>query len=463
MITPRTSRKLAALAALSLGLSAVGCHGDFLTGGELTADPNRPTTATSKNLFTTIQSNLVAYWASDPSRVTAIYAQQGSGNSRAYLALDQTYAQTQQTTNGTHTALYTAGGLVDINALEAKANSAHDSLFLGIAQITEGALMGTGADLFGDLVYSQALKGTPNPKLDTQAQVYDSVQKVIAAGIKNLQSFHAGGTNPGPGSSDRVYGGDASKWIALGHTLSARFYMHTASTLNAGSHQAFLNALAQAKQGIMSDAGNYNAPFTITSGEENLFYQFNDVQRGDLSPNPFLDSLLIARNDPRDNLYYQHDKKGQLSDYSDAVQAPDYKTPLVTHEENNLIVAEASYRVGDEGAARDALNVERKDAGLAVYSGPGGMPLLNDILTEEYINDFMLGQEAFILYRRTCTPNLVPNSSTTKIPGRLFYDADEQQTNTNISPAGQGNNGYTSTLLPPKKISDGTGAACLGQ
>ena len=48
--------------------------------------------------------------------------------------------------------------------------------------------MGTGADLFGDLVYKEALQGTPNPTLDDQFVVYDSVQKVLSAGIANINS-----------------------------------------------------------------------------------------------------------------------------------------------------------------------------------------------------------------------------------------------------------------------------------
>ena len=36
--------------------------------------------------------------------------------------------------------------------------------------------MGTGADMFGDLVYKQALQGVANPALDDQFFVYDSVQ-----------------------------------------------------------------------------------------------------------------------------------------------------------------------------------------------------------------------------------------------------------------------------------------------
>ena len=67
-------------------------------------------------------------------------------------------------------------------------------------------MIGTGADLFGDLVYSQALTDTPNPTLDNQLAVYAAVQTVLSDAITNLAA--TGGTNFGAGSSDLVYAGD---------------------------------------------------------------------------------------------------------------------------------------------------------------------------------------------------------------------------------------------------------------
>lgn len=460
-----TYRQILAAAALSLvGLSTVACHGDYLSGGELTTDPNRPTVVSTKNLIVPVEQLLMSYWGGDPSRVTEIYAQQLSGLARQYGALGGSYAQDPTTTNGAESALYTAGGLVDIKTLESKSAAAGDSLTLGIAQILEGAMFGTGADLFGDLVYSQALSGQPNPKLDPQLQVYDSVQKVLSAGIKNLTSLHPGGTNAGPGASDLFYNGNAAKWVAAAHTLKARFYMHTATDANPNKAAAIDSALAEAKQGIKSDAGNMYGNFTTTPGEENFYYQFyfTTGRGGDIGASPFLDSLLKARNDPRDTVYFSHDKTGALEDLSDARLAPDFPQPFVTYDENTLLWAEAAYRSGDQATALLKLNEERANNGLPAETVTG-QALLNEILTEEYIVDFQVGEEAWTLYRRTCTPNLVPATTAKAIPGRLFYDTGEQQTNTSISAPGSGNNGYYNTLTPALSTSEGTGQPCLGQ
>jgi hypothetical protein len=451
-----TSRNLAALAALSLALGVVGCQGDFLTGGELSNDPNRPTTATADQLFVANQETLWAYWGGDPARVTGIYAQQFTGIANQYGALGNTYAQDVNTTNGSHAALYTGGGLVDIKKLEDKAKAANDNLYLGIAQVMEGALMGTGADLFGNLTYSEALSGKPNPSLDPQMTVYDSVQKVLSAAITNLASTAA--TNVGPGAADLVYGGDPTLWTAMAHTLKARYYMHMAEK----DPSNYAKALTEAQQGITDDAGNYVGAFTQTPSETNFYYQFHGPagRGGDLSGGVYLDSLLIARNDPRDTAYFSHNSDGSVNWLSKTRNAPDFQQPFVTYDENTLIWAEAAYRTQDEATALIKLNEERANHGLAPEALTG-QALLNEILIEKYIVDFQLGVEAWMDYKRTCTPNLAPPKAGLIIPGRLYYDASEENTNTNIPAPGQGINGLRPEADPANAVSDGTGAACL--
>lgn len=472
------TRRLATLAVLGTMLGAAACQGDFLTGGELSTNPNLPTVASNKNLIIPIQAELWNLWGGDPARVTGMYAQEFSGIARQYLALDQTYSQDPSTTNGQQQGIYASGGLVDIVKLENQSKAQGDTLFLGIAQVMEGALMGTGADLFGALVYSQALQQKPNPKPDPQLTVYDSVQKVLSAAIVNLSSYK-GPTNIGPGSADLVYGGNAAKWIAMAHTLKARFYMHTAKV---NGQAAYTAALAEAQKGIQDPANDYKAAYSGAKiGESNLYYQFNDYYRGDMFPGgPTIDSLLVAHGDDRRLVYFTpcdstnapgftgcvpgDPAPSGLYDFGPFVNDPTFQTPFVTADENTLIWSEAAYRLGDEATARTKLNEERARHGVApVASSVTGQALLNEILLEEYVADFGLGEEAWMLYNRTCTPNLVPHSTTKKIPGRLYYDTGEQQTNTNIPPAGQGINGYRNAATPASATSDGTGQVCLGQ
>ena len=433
-----------------------GCN-NFLTGGETSTDPNRQVQATNDQFFVATQETLWAYWGSDPARLTGILAQQFHGVANQYGALEARYSHDPSTTNGTHSAIYTGGGLVDIKKLQTGARQLGDSLYVGIAQIEEGALMGTGADLFGDLVYKQALQGIPNPTLDDQLSVYDSVQKVISAGIANVNSNVA--TNVGPGGADLVYGGDTDLWTAFAHTLKARFYMHTAEVRPG----AYAQALAEAQKGISSDAGNYVGAFTSTASETNFYFQFHGPagRGGDLAIGNTLDTILVRRGDPREAQYFA--ASGNPRWLSATRGAANFQQPYVTYDENTLIWAEAAYRTGDQVTALAKLNEERANHGLAPEV-VAGQALLNEILTEKYIVDFQLGEEAWNDYKRTCTPNLVPTAPAgTPIPGRLYYDASEQNTDTNIPAPGTGSNTLRNKNDPPNAVSDGTGAACLGQ
>src|SRR6202008_3930214 len=90
-------------------------------------------------------------------------------------------------------------------------------------------------------------------------------------------------------SRDLVYGGDPAKWLALAHTLKARFYLNTAEVRPA----AYAQALAEARLGISAESGTYFGAFTAAPGEQNFWYQFAIVQRGgDMGPGVFLDNLL---------------------------------------------------------------------------------------------------------------------------------------------------------------------------
>jgi len=447
------SSKFKSLAALAL-LTAAGCKGDFLTGGDLNHDPNRPGVASAQQLFTGVQSNLWALWGSDLARVTGMWAQQFQGLISQYPTIDQ-YARDESTTGGFHQGLYSGGGLIDLKNIDPLAVAANDKHMLGTSQIFEGALMGTGADLFGDLVYSQALTGKTNPLLDKQAAVYDSVQKVLSAGITNLQSNTP--TDIGPGAYDLNYGGDRTAWTKFAHTLKARFYMHTAKT----NANAYALALQEATQGLDDPAIDYKGVFqAVPQAETNFYYQFNGPagRGGYMGINPFFVNLLVSRNDPRFNDYID-----TVSNFVSSTRAaPNYQQAFVTTSENLLIWSEAAFRTGDQATAIAKLQEYRALVGLTGNINFSGPSLLTEILTEEYINDFQLGQEAWNLYKRTCFPNLVPTVSTLKIPRRFYYDTGERQTNTNIPEAGSGINGSFNQDDPSAVNSDG-GGSCAGQ
>ena len=445
----RPARALTALLVAG-ALTAAGCN-DFLTGNsEIENDPNRPTNATALQRFAGVQTGLTALLGSDLLRLAGIFTQQFDANGGAYDALEAQYSVSESTTNGFFTGLYTGGGLIDIQRLQQQARDVSDTTLLGISQVQEALLIGTGADVFGDIVYSQAYQGA-NPAPDEQLAVYDSVQVVLSQAIANLA--RTGPTNIGPGSVDIVYSGDRAKWARLAHTLKARFYLHTAEVRPA----AYAQALAEAEQGITSAADNYAVPFTGSANEENLNFQFNVTQRpGQLTAGRTLFPLLRTRNDPRLTEFFADSATlGEPLTTADAPQV------FVTANENLLIIAEAAYRTNNQGRALSALQAAQTLAGVpTAAAGLSGASLLREILTEKYIALFP-SIEVWNDYKRTCFPNLAPTASNgRKIPARLFYDALERQTNSSLlapqdQPARNDND--------PANATDPFGNACLGQ
>jgi starch-binding outer membrane protein, SusD/RagB family len=447
----RNTSTLLPIAALGLlGLSACS---DFLEPSEAVTDPNRPTAATSRQVFVGTQTNLWQYLASDQVRNANIWAQQLTGVQGQYL-LTQQYSNSETTTNGFNQGLYTGGGLIDIRRGQDLAREAGDSLFLGIFQVQEALLMGIGADLFGDIVYSQALSNEPNPALDSQLEVYAALQLKLDSAVTNLGA--TGVTNVGPGTADLAYGGDADQWTRLAHTLKARLFFRTAEVTPA----SYGLALVQARLGITDPDDDFVAPFSGGDNEENFWYQFFEVERANyIRPNPTFVALLTSRSDPRLGIYFN----AGASTLSDELLAPDYVQPLVSANENLLNWAEAAHRTGNEPEARTQLNRER-----ALWAGRGaslpavtasGAALLREILTERYIALFQT-YEPYEQWKRTCFPNLAPSVANGDIPSRLYYDTSERQTNTNIPPADQQ---PLRNRNDPVNATDPFGAACLAE
>jgi len=442
-----TARKFALLGALAI-VGATGACNSFLTGGELSNDPNRPTSGTPQSRFEATQPSLWALLSSDLARVTSVWMQQLEGINFQYTSVN-IYVHDETTTGGFQAGLYTGGGLTDLRQVESESVADGDSLMLGQAQVMEAFMIGTGADLFGDLVYSQALTNTPNPTLDNQLDVYDAIQTLLDNAITNLGA--TGPTNFGAGGSDLVYNGDAGQWTRLAHTLKARFFLHTAEVRPG----AYADALTQAQLGIVSSDDDYKAIWSGSINEQNFWYQFFVNQRaGYIVPGPNFVTLLQTTSDPRLHVYFNADE----SDLSDERLDPSFPQPLVTAEENLLIWSEAAYRTGATGPALTQLNAERAIAGAPAVSASGSA-LLHAILQEKYIAMFQ-NIEAYNDYKRTCFPNLTPTVEGLIIPARFFYDTSERQTDTNIpSPDAQ----PTRNANDPANAFDDFGVACTGQ
>lgn len=423
------------IAGFILASFTAGCKGDFLSGPKLTTDPNKQQeTRTPDQFFVPIQANTWFLNEGQLARATAIWHQEMAGVQRQFASVD-IYSQGEADLPTEWSSFYTGGGIVDARKLQVQVAALGDKRYLGIAKIYEAWLIGTAADVWGDVPYSEAAGTVATPKLDKQMDIYAAVETLLTSAIADLTA----GVGAGPKSADLVYGGSASKWIDFAHTLRARYYLHQAEVTPAN----YALALAEAQLGI-KQGNDYVAFHSEAPAESNQWYQFQVVDRsGYMLAGEALIDTLKNRNDPRLALYFGKNGAGQFvgskpgeyndqtaSDLSDTRLLPDFRQPFVTWRENQLIIAEASSKTANDANALAALNAERTDVGLAPVA-LAGAALYQAIMTEKWIEDFQK-IEVFQDYNRSCFPKLIPATGATAIPGRFIYPDVERNSNPNI-------------------------------
>jgi hypothetical protein len=434
------SRRVAAGAAIVVALA--GCS-NFLDSAS--KNPNAATAASATQLFVSVQVGQYTLFEGPLMHVFCGWSQQCYGSSM-FEAAYFTYGITQSTFDGSWAAYYGGGGLHDIRTLEDDDRASGDLVFLGIAQVWEAIVMGTVADIWGDAPYNDVLTGNPKPAFDNQLDMYAHIQALLDTAIGNLTT----GTGPGPGGNDFAFGGAPAPWIAVAHTLKARYYMHVAEVDPTG----YASALTQVGAGIATPiapylytaAGGFGtdlvAVHSAKSQQQNGWWQFNHLS----GFGPYLDSdtlslylvfapnppatSIVAATDPRAAVYFPTGPGNGVTSFNDD---PTYPQPIVTYAENELIWSEAAFETGDLPTAAIHLNNELTAAAEpATYTA--GTVSLDSIMTEKF-RALFLQLEPWNDWKRTCIPALFPiNNSFTEtagpyVPRRIYYSVTEGSTN----------------------------------
>ena len=416
--------------ALSLA-STAACN--FLDSPKAVADPNNPTVASTNQLFVGVQANTFGYYEGYVPMLVCMWMQQCAGINSRFVQTEGEYGITHGSLDFTFSSVYVGGGLVGIRTVEANADKAGDKLYKGIAEVHEAMMMMLTADSWGDIPYRDAVSGNPLAAFDPQMQIYDDLLTLLDNAIADLN-----GAGPGPGSVDLVYGGDKAKWIQAAHTLKARIYLHRVEKLGAGE---YAKALAEAQLGISTPANDWLTQHSTANAERNVWQQFQTTSGfgQDLVAGARLVNIMKAQNDPRLPEYYAQSPNGGYIGFDVTVGTtdlntvsllrgtrqtdPTFRQPIITYDENQLIIAEALFQASNVNGAATALNAVRARYGKGAIT----TPTLNDIMTEKYIALFQ-NPEGWNDYKRTCLPVLQPAVGKAVIPGRFLYGQTQVQT-----------------------------------
>lgn len=448
-MSTHSSLRAAVVITVAMGLSACS---DLLQGPGLTENPNSPTVATAEQLLIGITARQAIIQQGQLARTTTIWTQQLSGVFNQQKEYGSFYNYSENEVNQSYQAIYVGGGLVDQRKLRAMAAELGNPRLEAMALIYEALTIGTATALWGDIVYREAVNpAIAEPKLDPQQQVYQDVQKLLDDAIAKLQGAP---TTAFP--NDLVYSGNPDRWRRAAYTLKARYFLHTAPRVGAAAYQA---ALAAANQGIneaptsTAQARHGQAPGDFrqwhgaTLDDGNVWSQFNEARTDMVGGERFV-NVLRARNDPRLAEYFSPASDGQFrganqfgnppadgstawSGLNRTVRVPrTFRQPYVTWAENQLIIAEAQFNLGQNAAALAAVNAVRTAIGLPALTGT---ITLEQIMVEKWLAQFQ-NIDTYSDYRRTCFPRLVPGgpnpaSPAASIPFRFPYGASERLQN----------------------------------
>ena len=436
----------------------------------LNDNPNSPTTASYEYILSGAEVGNIVLQTGEPARKAGIFCGQLTGIDRQHLGYSD-YSVTTSDFDSHWNAVY-----VDVLANVLAAGTAAEEE--GIGGVTKGVIetlramaLGTAASLWGDIPFDEA--GKPEieaPAFEGQIAVYAKLQSLLDEAIVHLNS----GADR-PASNSEIYlDGNPAAWVEVAYTLKARYYMHT---------KEYAKAYAAAQQGISDPANSLKAPHGTAAGNSNLNYQFFEIEvrQADLITSDFMASLIAPDStlSPDFSHYRGNAKTNETGRYhylfritsfgtqpntsDNAYAARDASAPMVTYEENLLILAEAGFRTAGFAKGLEHLNAFRAylagggymanaspgdiqyDAYVTADFENGGMEnsdgisadnaLLREILEERYITLF--GQiEPFNDSRRTENESVVrvpvvPNNGS-NLPQRFLYPTTEIDRNPNV-------------------------------
>lgn len=454
----------------------------------INVDPNKPTDVGTRYDLLINGAELSATLLNEGSlaRLGGMYSRTFTGSDRQYTSL-YNYEITAGEFDDNWDRLY---GIVIANSAVTitKATALNDKTSTGIAQVIQAMAFGLAADLWGDVPFKEAGDPDkfPTPHFDAQASVYAGVQTLLSNAIANLSA----NVGAGPGAKDFFYRGSRTKWLAAAYTLKARFYLHT---------KEYDNAVTNAMLGISSATNNMVAPHGPSYlSSFNVYYSFLTYDRsaymnasisyaadllnpskptyrgniktdeGDRFNYLFREGLNTSDLDPNVLVDFDWNVPTSWNGFFGATTS----FPLVSFEENKLILAEAYIKSATQDPinALSALNSVRgyfNAGGGSTTSGstvststyytsfgkvylpyliadflPGGIKnaltsgqtqnqaLLKEILTERYVT--FIGQiEQFNDVRRTKNYLGIPAVKGTKLPQRFLYAQSEINTNPN--------------------------------
>ena len=467
-------------AGLVVAAGLVGCDPDDIT--KVNENPNNPTDAPAGAVFTNAVVNGVGrflgwgYNGRGAALVIQHLAQTQYPDEDQYRRLDA------QSTSGYFNTPYTSE-LEDLQKVADSGQEDERPAIYGPALALQSLIFEYITDTFGDVPYSEALKG------DGEEQIllpkYDAQKDIYAGLIATLTKASADLGSPGAvtlGDADPIYGGSPAAWQRFSNTLRARMALRLINVEAATAASELQKALTAPGGVFRSNADNAVLKWP-GDGVFNNPWADNFKTRDDHRMSKTLMDIMIANNDPRVAVYAQPTVSdptkfagmpnglvaSQAATWFNTSSRPgavfypgvtaygtyggagaSFPQHILTYSELQFIRAEAAER-GIAGLSagqaaqfyRDAVTASLNQWGItnaatisAYLAQPnvaykGGVEGLKQIAVQKWIALFTDGGQAWAEWRRTCQPFMVPGPAAlvTYIPRRFRYSTTEVSAN----------------------------------
>lgn len=430
---------------------------------ETNIDPTRLNDVSLNLILPTAISQTAYNQSALQARMPGIVMQQFVGFDAQQVGYSNYNITSNEFNNYWNFGLY-AGALKDCDVIINKAVEEGQIHYEAIAKILMAYNYGMATTMFGDIPFSQALKGLEElePTYDSQEDVYAGIQQLLDEAIVNL-----GQESPaaGPGGDDLIFSGDADLWAATAHALKARFYMHVSKQDNS----AYAKVLTEIDMAFTSLDEQPNFKWDLALAAACPIAAFGVERSNTLNIDKSFAASMDANADPRKSLY--------MIASNDTVADPDWLFHSITKgdnlywAQNNTVVpfisfveiefmrAEALLASGGsdvESALVSGIVASMQQVGLAAadydayvadrsdLSGMNDAEKLERIMEEAYTSYYGFSMlEVWTNYRRTGYPVLTPSPNGTSglnpsgvVPRRFPYPLDEETTNgDNVSAA----------------------------
>jgi hypothetical protein len=450
------TRILAAIVGLSI-IAGPGCKkiDEF---GDINQDPSRTTEPITSALLTSVLGLSGTAYASVGQMAAGtrggLYAQMFSETQYTETSL---YAEPKIDFDGIYSGpLMDLQNIIDYNsdpetAAKAAANGSNKNQ-IATARILKAYYYWILTDQYGDIPYSEALKGEGNTKFDTQQSIYMDLFKEL----KEAAAQFDGGR---PFAGDIMFGGDASKWKKFANSMRLQMALRLSKVdATTGAAQA-ADAVAS---GVMTSNAD-NAVILYPGGTYNSPWWALYDGRKDFAMSNVIDNFLTNTGDPRLSVFGSSDvgfpygltrdlavafdgssggnwariTAAQFWDQTDDyVMVMNYASVLLAQAEARqrgwitsgptvaqlyAAAIEASWQEWGISYTPAQLSAYLANANVALTAGTE----LQKIATQKWLALYPNGSQAWFEWRRTGFPVLTPTPYATntskQIPRRYVY------------------------------------------